>query len=71
MTAMIYAQGDDWVGVYVDGQLVTEGHSIRPLEMVEICIERKITCAEGREVDVDWLHDRGDLPAKLEDVKWA
>ncbi|GAB9152983.1 hypothetical protein [Bradyrhizobium diazoefficiens] len=70
MSRLTLAQGDDWSGIYVDGQLVTEGHSIRTLEVVEICIEHKVTVAEGKLVDIPWLNEQGSLPQREEEVVW-
>ncbi|MCA1379419.1 hypothetical protein I6F34_01115 [Bradyrhizobium sp. BRP05] len=71
MSRLTLASGDDWSGIYVDGQLITEGHSFRELEIVEICIEHKVTVAEGKEVDIAWLHEQGNLPKREEQVVWA
>jgi hypothetical protein len=71
MSRLTLANGDDWSGIYVDGSLVTEGHSFRTLEVVEICIEHNVTVAEGKEVDIEWLNGQGSLPDKEGDVRWA
>jgi uncharacterized Zn finger protein len=71
MSRLTLARGDDWSGIYVDGQLITEGHSFRELEIVEICIEHKVPVAEGKEVDTVWLNGQGSLPESEEEVIWA
>lgn len=68
--------GDDWAGMYIDGTLVTEGHSLRPTEVLEIIAKRRQPVLE-----LDWdylegealdkLHDVGRLPERLKEaLKW-
>lgn len=71
MSEMVFAQGDDWMGIYIDGVLQMEGHSISPLEAVQFAVGYGVRHAKSLEVDLDWLHDRGDLPAEFDDVQWA
>ncbi|HRY30262.1 MAG TPA: hypothetical protein P5079_09540, partial [Elusimicrobiota bacterium] len=57
------SNGDDWEGLYVDGQLVSEGHSLRPGEVLEAL---KLDFAE---LDDDgimaYLEDAGNFPENL------
>ena len=71
MSKLDYVYGDDWCGIYVDGLLVAEGHSLSTMEVVGICMLHRIDNATSSPVDIEWLHDRGDLPRQIEDVKWA
>lgn len=71
MTMMTFARGDDWEGVYIDGALVTEGHSIDEVEAVRLALAHKVTAVECKECDCNWLHEEGNLPNALTDVKWA
>ena len=57
----------DWEGVYVDGRLVFEGHSITWWHMLDAL---KINYTTD-DADEEWLHGRGNLPDKLSDVKLA
>lgn len=59
-------RGDDWCGLYVDGILKFEGHSIRPEAIVEEYMGGTVVDA-----DEEWLEKRGRLPAKLSHVKTA
>jgi hypothetical protein len=61
------AQADDWSGLYVDGELVYQGHSI-PIHVVFEVLGASV---QRVEVDLDWIHARGDLPDKLADVERA
>jgi hypothetical protein len=70
MTNLIFARGDDWEGIYIGDKLITEGHSIDPLDAVKIALAHGATSADSGYCDLNWLHDRGDLPQSLAEVKW-
>lgn len=56
---------DDWMGLYVNGVLFTEGHDIRPRDLLAAAgIE-----LETVEPDGEWLYECGHLPQKLSEVK--
>lgn len=59
-----YVYGDDWDGVYIDGELRWEGHSISPMELLELVgiAPKSITA------DYDWLCEHANLPKLLKDV---
>ena len=56
---------DDWRGLYIDGKLVEEGHSM-PFDA--ICRHLGIDGAYMY-ADDEWLAERGSLPENLEDVR--
>lgn len=62
-------RGDDWEGIYLDGALKREGHSFslnRAIyELGNVCV----VLGEVVDVDEEWLIERGNLPARLADVK--
>jgi hypothetical protein len=60
-----FVEGDDWVGLYMDGELVYEGHSISPAYLAELLD------ADFERIWADdaWLYDVGTLPKNLEDVR--
>lgn len=74
MTKITVASADDWIGVYADGELIHEGHSvdltyfisyIMPLAGINLGWEVK-------NADEDWLvEDVGNFPTDLAEVKWA
>jgi hypothetical protein len=60
-----FVDGDDWDGIYVDGNLKVENHC---LDIGELCE------ATGIKVNIiapdeDWLAENGSLPELLKDVK--
>ena len=60
-----YVDGDDWCGLYCDGELRAEGHSLRPYDIfiaLGIVLDHKYA-------SLPWLTEVGRLPAKLADVK--
>jgi len=65
MSRVVYVSGDDWVGLYVDGVLFAEGHSLHPRDVAAACgVElEQLSC------DCDWLYEAGSLPDGLSDVK--
>ena len=64
---IVLAVANDWEGVYVDGKLFAEEHSI-PLDTLAEACGVKLSHIE---CDEEWLSDIGELPAKLADVKRA
>lgn len=70
MSKLTIVRGDDWEGIYVDGTLAMEGHSIDTPEAIELAIERKATSSEVKWCDMKWLNDEGNLPLSLSAVKF-
>lgn len=64
---VVFVLADDWEGMYIDGELVAEGHS---LEVDTVCIALDIE-SEERWADDEWLTARGRLPKELKDVKFG
>ena len=57
-------KGDDWQGLYIDGILMSEDHSISIEDFAEV-VGIKLS---KKYVDLDWLEDNGYLPKLLENV---
>lgn len=68
---ILSTQDGDWEGLYVRGQLVTEGHSIDRMELLEASYERfthrDVRFEELRDEDEDLLAISGSFPFILED----
>lgn len=69
---MVFADADTWMGIYVDGKLEYEGHSIYPEDAVKLAIEKGVTSVERKCVDLGWLDESGlgALPENLSEVVW-
>ena len=59
-----YARGDDWEGLYIDGKLVLEDHSIDVRDILE-AVGFKIKTVW---VDLDWLAETGSLPGNEDNL---
>jgi hypothetical protein len=63
---IVSSSSGDWSGLYKDGKLLIEDHSLRASEVLEVLgfeVERK-------EAEENWLEERGNLPKLLKDVKF-
>lgn len=69
MAKLVLVRGDDWEGIYVDGNLLTEGHSIEVMDAVQLAVTHRVTEYETQWADLTWLHDEGNLPRRLDEVK--
>lgn len=63
----------DWEGLYIKGKLFIEGHSISRYDFIK-ALEKagvlKKNSIESYNVDEAWIEQVGQLPKKLEEVKW-
>ena len=57
--------GSDWIGIYIDGQLVYENHDIEPERLLDLVNVTYESC----QVDYDWLCKRGTLPKDALELK--
>lgn len=67
---VIFVECDDWEGIYIDGKLEHEGHMIRNFIWLDL-IKKYGTFNKFTEhywADEDYMHDRGSLPVKFEDI---
>jgi len=62
----VLVNDDCWEGLYKDGMLVTQGHRVE----VEDLAEAAGLDFEKKFADADWAAERGDLPEKLDEVKY-
>lgn len=63
-----YVHGDDWCGLYRNGRLSLEGHSL-PIGEVMRSIENQGSIHYHEfEVDQTWLENQGSLPSNLGDI---
>jgi len=64
-------QGDEWQGLYLDGKLVLENHSLSARHVLEKLRDhsddiQELSCLI---VDEEWLDGQGSLPERLSDVE--
>ena len=65
---IVIVNADDWEGLYIDGDLKTEGHSLSLQNVLDIL---KIHTTFRYDVDYEWLEEIGRLPKSLSDVKFT
>lgn len=57
--------GEDWMGLYIYGRLVAEGHSLSTSDVLSaLGIMWRVLPA-----DQTWLEESGSLPERLDDVE--
>lgn len=74
-----YVRSEDWQGLYVNGWLKIEGHSISTYQVIYIVAsylkEAKDFTLEELVVNQEWMEEQGDLPNKFygipeEAIEW-
>lgn len=70
MNRLTFVNGDDWQGLYLNGILMYEGHSIPSYAYGDIINETVGGIQEyiALEVDYDWMTHNGVLPGYLSDI---
>lgn len=74
MANFVLAQAGDWEGLYLNGVLVTQDHSLSARNilraMTGYSIEGRLE-VETRTVDDDWMETQGYLPEEISKVQWS
>ena len=60
--------GGDWEGIYFDGELQNQGHSLDIEVILEALKGRTITSVDFFDLDDEWMEDQGWLPNNIQDV---
>lgn len=60
----VLVDGDDWMGLYVDGALMAEGHTISSSALAAACGIPLVTVV----CNDQWLVERGGFPSFLSEV---
>ena len=69
MNKIVYVHSDDWCGLYVNDKLIYENHSIPTVTFAELMMgNQPIESFNMQCVDLDWMHEVGNLPENLNDV---
>lgn len=66
MRDIVIVRGDDWDGLFADGELLLEGHSLdarQVLEALGIPVRSLI-------VNEEWMESMGRFPERLEEVEF-
>ena len=69
---VVYAQADDWEGLFINGQLITEDHKLKPRDIQSILKDNNALGVEMefKNVDLDWMYDIGSFPSNIDEVVW-
>jgi hypothetical protein len=71
---IVEVYSDDWEGLYINGDLIMQGHSIGLSHFIDWMLGQKsieIMSYDIQEADSEWLESRGRLPANLIDVRYS
>lgn len=61
--------GEDWIGLYINGVLIVESHSLDVVGVLKIVCERQQTIVKIESYEAgEWLLNEGNLPYKLTDA---
>lgn len=70
----VFVYSDDWEGLYANGHLVLEGHSIYFADVIAYLRDNVGPCQirsyDSRPADWEWLEERGRLPKLPSKVKY-
>lgn len=65
---------DDWEGIYINDQLVEEGHHISAFQLCQILNKYTVNKAERIELSkdgIEWLQEEvGSLPKYFQDIPY-
>lgn len=62
---VVFVDGDDWQGLYINGRLIEEGHHIHLDDLLKhLGIDGEVICPDDA-----WLTERGGLPMDLAEVR--
>lgn len=61
--------GDCWIGIYIDGKLAYQDHSISAYELLTLVAHTVVEVHGKYECSLEWLGKIGCLPENLEDVQ--
>lgn len=66
MDKIVFVYADDWEGVYLDGNLLQQRHSIDAYELIQDLVRVGVTLGSTTSIDSiearDWIMHEGYLP---------
>ena len=70
MKKVVLVLGDDWNGLYIDGKLEIENHSLSAYQALQtLSLNSHDFQLDQIVADEEWLEQKGCLPEELSDVK--
>lgn len=67
-TFTVVSGTEEWDGLYVDGKLVMQDHSLRASHLLEYLAEQGYFVLEGRQVEQETLNWHASLPETLDEL---
>lgn len=69
---VVYAQADDWQGLFINSELIMEDHKLKPSDVQAALKENDVLGVEieFKDVDLDWMYDVGSFPNNIAEVVW-
>ena len=69
MADILIAECDDWQALYIDGETVMQGHSLRTLSILNALEDKTVESVESRWYGNIWeLYGRSDFPGTVEEL---
>ena len=68
MSQIVIVKGEDWEGLYLDGELDYEGHEVQITNLIPHTPIREIRILHLNEYGCDSLEDFGCLPNSLREI---
>jgi hypothetical protein len=65
---VVFVNGDDWYGIYVNGCLESEGHNIDGDDMGDFLEEHQPFKYSSKWCKQEWLDTLGSFPSNIEEV---
>lgn len=71
-TLTLVDNGDRWKALYLDGEIVTQGHyADDPETVVNVCMNNEIDGFEKRGISDNGEYPRAEFPDSLEEIREA
>lgn len=69
---VVWAQGDDWNGLFINGKLAMEDHQLHPKSIQAVLKKHNALGVEVefKEVDMEWMWEVGSFPTDISEVVW-
>lgn len=67
---VVDAPQGDWSGLFLNGKLAFEGHSLHVIDIFDALKGKTLKSFEQRACDEEWIADNGNFPGDLTRVRW-